>query len=177
MLIGWAAVAKQPQRRRKQQQLQRQQQQLQQHQQLPQRVRQLRSNMKQLLLAALLLCGCARQQPVSVTPRLQENWYLDEVLAYLRAEGVAIQDEMVIGGLEEGIWEGRRFIAEDAVYELYRYDTTDEAFFQKLRYAKRSSKYEVAAFGDTKEVSISFYGSYFLLHEGKLLPQFMAYFK
>lgn len=133
--------------------------------------------MKRLLLAALILSGCASQRPVSVTPMLQEQWYLDDVMKFLRTEGVIIQDEMMIAGLSEGIWEGRRFIAEGAVYELYRYDTNNERLLQILQEAMQDRTYAVAAYGATKDVPISFYGSYFLLHEGNLIPQLQAYFK
>ena len=90
---------------------------------------------------------------------------LDDMMQYLRDQGIAVEDEQTLDAIEFAAYDGRSFSVDGTQMYLYRIDTNDETMQKVIAQLKQDGSVKVEKDGETLSYSGTLFEDYLLLHD------------
>lgn len=90
---------------------------------------------------------------------------LDDMMQYLRDQGIAVEDEQTLDAIEFAAYDGRSFSVDGTQMYLYRIDTNDETMQKVIAQLKQAGSVKVEKDGETLSYSGTLFEDYLLLHD------------
>lgn len=129
------------------------------------------------VLCGVLLCGCSMNEDSSdgttnqsntekPTPPVDEgNTNMDDMMTYLKDNGIEYSDMASIDQMDFAAHEGRSFMTNGATAYMYRLDSNDASMSELLKQATESGTITTNQNGEQKQYNASVNGNYLLVYD------------